>query len=137
MLFEKQLKTAALNSTSRTKYLHSAGIVYKGSLLSIGTNQDKTHPSMMRFGRNEEAIWLHAEIDAINKFFSRRYLQINLSDCDLLCLRVTKAGHIGLSCPCDGCQEAIRTYGFRKVFYTDPSHPTFWRELNATAQASS
>jgi len=46
---------------------HAAIITYKGNTISWGVNRYKTHPIMLQYQRNEQAIFLHAEMDAIVK----------------------------------------------------------------------
>lgn len=96
---------------------HVASIVYKRRIISVGTNQLKTHPIMGRFGKNDKSIFLHAEIDAIVKCINIHGVEI-LGKCDLYVVRLTKGGKVGNSCPCPGCQRAIEAFNIRKVYHT-------------------
>ena len=96
---------------------HSAAVVYKGKIVSVGFNQLKTHPMMEKFNRNEKAIYLHAEIDAIIRAINL-FGPDFLSKCDLYVLRLTREGTVANSKPCSGCQKAIDAFGFRKVYHT-------------------
>lgn len=96
---------------------HAAAIIYKGMILSWGLNGRKTHPMMRLFGRNEEAIYLHAEIDAIIRAINKYGVEI-LKKSDLYVLRTTKTGSVGYSKPCSGCEKAIKTFGIKRVFHS-------------------
>jgi deoxycytidylate deaminase len=93
---------------------HAAAIVYKGQILSFGLNSMKTHPIMWKFGRNKEAIYLHAEIDAIVRCINK-YGTVVLPKSTLYVVRINKAGKIVHSKPCSGCQRAIESFNIQKV----------------------
>jgi tRNA(Arg) A34 adenosine deaminase TadA len=63
----QRLKEVAEDSEPVSKVRLAAAILYKNKIVSIGRNQYKTHPIMLRFCKNPEAIYLHAEVDAINR----------------------------------------------------------------------
>jgi tRNA(Arg) A34 adenosine deaminase TadA len=96
---------------------HAAAIVYKGQIIILGRNQYKTHPIMIKYGKNDKAIYLHAEIDAIVRCINKYGSNI-LSKCDLYVLRTDKMNRISSSKPCEGCQKAVEAFGIRKVFHT-------------------
>lgn len=95
----------------------AAGVMYKGDVVSIGTNQHKTHPFQAQFAKHVEAIYLHAETDAIKK--ALRLLHVDeLSKCTMIICRIKQDGSYGLARPCDGCMKAIATFGIKEVMYT-------------------
>lgn len=96
---------------------HSAAIVLKGQIISIGHNKYKTHPIMLKYGKNDKSIYLHAEIDAIVKAINNHGVEV-LKKCHLYVLRINKMGQIDKSCPCSGCQRAIEAFQIKKVCYT-------------------
>lgn len=96
---------------------HACAITYKNKVLAIGRNSLKTHPIMLKFGRNPSSLFLHAEIDAMVKTINQHGVDI-LSDCELYVLRITKSGKIAESCPCEGCQKAIDFFNIKKVYHT-------------------
>jgi deoxycytidylate deaminase len=100
-----------------TSHRHSAAIVYKKKVLSIGCNQIKTHPLMLKYQTDEHKIHLHAEIDAIIKAINLHGSEI-LKRCELYVLRLTGGGNVGHSKPCRGCQKAIDAFGFKGVYWT-------------------
>lgn len=94
-----------------------AAVLYKNKIISIGKNQYKTHPVMKKFGRNSEAIYLHAEIDAINKA-AKLLSEKQFKKSHLYVVRVKKDGSLGLAKPCNGCQKCIDHYNINTVEYT-------------------
>lgn len=114
------LETVAIDVESVTRSRHAAAIVYKNTILSIGTNRNVTHPFQKRFATHEDAIWIHAEIDAINKAIKRHGTDL-VKRSSLYVLRVKHEGNCIVranSRPCSGCQQAIATFEIRNVFYT-------------------
>jgi tRNA(Arg) A34 adenosine deaminase TadA len=94
-----------------------AAVLYKNKIISIGKNQYKTHPAMIKFGKNSEAVYLHAEVDAINKA-SRVLNEKQFKKASLYVVRVKKDGSLGLAKPCTGCQKCIDHYNINSVEYT-------------------
>jgi deoxycytidylate deaminase len=43
----------------------AAALVYRNEIIAMGTNKNKTHPFQKKYASNADAIFLHAEIDAI------------------------------------------------------------------------
>lgn len=105
----------------------AAAIVYKNDIISLGTNQRKTHPLQAKFAKHWEAIHIHAEIDAIARAV-RRIDSKKLSSCTLYVARV-KVGSDGnrmwgLAKPCDGCARAIASFDIGQVVWTVDSSET-------------
>lgn len=98
-------------------------ITIKNDIISVGTNNFKSHPFQTKFQRNEQSIFLHAETDAIKNALKIVNVE-DLSRSVLYVLRVkyedpSKRKIVwGLSRPCVGCQRAIVTYGIRRVIYS-------------------
>jgi len=100
-----------------------AVLAIRNEIISIGFNQKKTHPLQRRFSKNEDCIYLHAEIDAI-----KNALRLNdpelLSKCTLYVSRVKcvsthdKTLILGIAKPCAGCMKAIRKYRIPEVIYS-------------------
>ncbi|MAE82165.1 MAG: hypothetical protein CMB80_05485 [Flammeovirgaceae bacterium] len=113
-----EISTTVLPVTKQGARL-AALIVYKGKVLSVGTNRKKSHPFQNRYRKNDSAIYLHAETDAIKKALREKD---DLSKCTLYIARARgseKYGfNPGLARPCVGCMRAIVDFGIRKVFYT-------------------
>lgn len=96
---------------------HAACLVYKNKMLASGRNSLKTHPIMNTYGRNPDAIYLHAEIDAIVRTINLHGSDI-LSECTMYVIRINKKGEIASSCPCEGCQRAIKAFNIRHVVWS-------------------
>lgn len=101
----------------------AAAIVQRNTIVSIGTNQYKSHPFQLKYGRNADSIYLHAETDAIRR--ALRKLDVDdLSRCTLYITRLKYDGHrkkksiLGLSCPCAGCMRAIVQFEIKKVIFS-------------------
>lgn len=95
----------------------AAAVVKSNKIIAFGYNQRKTHPMQLRFARNEQSIYLHAEIDAIKNALKEVSVE-DLSNCILYVVRTKKDFSEGLAKPCKGCKMAIATFGIKKVIYT-------------------
>lgn len=96
----------------------AAAIVYKNKIVAIGTNKYKTHPIMDKFKKNKSAIFLHAEVDAINKA-KKKLDEHQLKKSRLYVIRILKNGSLGIACPCQGCSQCILHYGIKTVYYSN------------------
>lgn len=128
------LRQAAVDNDINMRHKLAAGIVYKRSLIAVGVNSFKTHPLMLRYGKNDQSVYLHAEIDVIKN--ALKIIDVtDLEQCDLYVYRVKKAAQYsprwitGLARPCSGCQRAIEAFGFRSVFYTT-DHGQQWEHMS-------
>lgn len=101
----------------------SSALVYKNEILSIGTNRNKTHPLQGRYAKHEEAIYLHAEIDAIANAL-RRYDAETVAKSKLYVYRCKLSNNNnslitqGLAKPCEGCMRAIVAFDIKHVCYS-------------------
>lgn len=88
----------------------------------IASNAVKSHPFQMRFARNSDSIFLHAETNVIRQ--ALRHLDADdLSKATLYVARakinpLTHKWEMGMACPCRGCQKAIVTFDIENVFFT-------------------
>lgn len=122
----KQMLTrlAIENPGVQGRFKLAAGIVYRKHLIATGINSYKTHPIMYQWGKNEDSIHLHAEIDAIKNAL-RLITQEQLTKCDMYIVRVKhptpKSLHWthGLAKPCCGCARAIANFNLKNVYWTD------------------
>ncbi len=102
----------------------SAILVLKNRVIAFGRNQYKTHPLQAVYGKNSDAIYLHAEIDVIRNAL-REINQDELKRASLYIARVKKSASgaegmdiWGLAHPCRGCLRAIENFNIGKVCYT-------------------
>lgn len=101
----------------------AAAIVYRNKIISIGINSMKSHPLQAKYGKNEHAIFLHAEIAAIKNALRETSVE-ELSRCEIYIARIKKPSQFsleygwGLAKPCEGCARAIAEFGLKKTVYT-------------------
>jgi tRNA(Arg) A34 adenosine deaminase TadA len=114
-------KIAAANPNPTEKF--AAAVVWNNKIISIGMNSMKSHPLQAKYSKNEHAIFLHSEIDAIKN--ALREIDVDdFSKCDLYITRVkkekpfTKKFVWGLAKPCAGCERAIAAFGLKRTIYT-------------------
>lgn len=112
-----ELLVIAADMSEFKKNRHAAAIYIGNRLISIGVNQLKSHPLQAKFGHNEEAIFLHAEIDAIRNAL-KRVNSLALQRATLYVAR-SKNGRMRLSKPCSGCQKAIIHFNISNVIWTE------------------
>lgn len=99
----------------------ACAITLKKELISVGINQLKSHPLQKQYGKNDDSIFLHSEIDAIKKALKKID---DLSKCTMYICRIKYTDRFkktiitGLAKPCSGCSNAISAFGIRKVYYT-------------------
>lgn len=122
-IFDMLTRLAIENPGVQGRFKLAAGIVYKKHLIATGVNSYKSHPLMWEWGRNDDSIYLHAEIDAIKNAL-RLIDQSQLARCDMYIVRVkrknenNRAWTYGLAKPCPGCRRAIESFGLRNVIWT-------------------
>lgn len=101
----------------------AAILVRQNRAVAYGFNRKKTHPFAAKFGRNSDAIYLHAETDAIRNALK----DVDPSDLESMTLYVARSKKVsthdhslvhGLARPCEGCRRAIAQFGIKNVFYT-------------------
>ena len=109
-------RLAQENAGTKGRFRLAAGVVYKGHLVATGVNSYKTHPLAIKYGKNPDAIFLHAEVDCIKN--SLRLLTLEeLARSTMYVVRVKKDGSYGSSCPCIGCSRAIAEFSIRGTVY--------------------
>lgn len=113
------------------KFRLVAAVVDGGTIMALGSNSWKTSPFQKKWGRNEKAIYFHAETAAL-KDFLRRYSVDDLKDLDLYVVRVKLIDNSfvpALAKPCSGCTRAIEAFGLRNVYYTTDEKNTYGRDV--------
>lgn len=99
--------------------------VYKGNIIGIGCNTNKTHPMQKYYNQfrkpdGEDISMasipkLHAEINCLNQL---KHLDINFSKVKLYIYRTRNDQPYGMSRPCPSCMAAIKDLGIRDIYYT-------------------
>ena len=102
--------------------------VYKGHIVGIGCNTNKTHPTQKYYNQFRKPEGddismasvpkLHAEINCLNQL---RHLNINFSKVKLYIYRIRNGRPYGISRPCPSCMKAIQDFGIRDIYYTTDS----------------
>lgn len=112
----------------------AAALVRGNKIMSIGLNRHKSDPLAAKFSKNEDAIYLHAEIHAIKQAL-RDYSLDDISGADLYVCRVKN--HLvnlpnrkyietwGLAKPCEGCLRAIAEFNIKNVVYSTDTDRVF------------
>lgn len=95
--------------------------VYKGYILSVGFNSNKTHPiqkiyNKERFEEDNTPHSLHAEIAALCLIKNRN--DIEWGSVELYIYRENKKGEPRLSKPCASCLAMIKDLGIKDIYYT-------------------
>lgn len=95
-------------------YLHAAVLVKGGRILSVGINKPSQNSYVRRFGPYDH-VTLHSELDAILQVRKK----IDLTGCKMYVARLFKKnGEPAISRPCEWCQETLKKFGIKKVYYT-------------------
>lgn len=100
----------------------AAMITINNREVGFGFNSRKTDPFQKKFGRNSDAICLHAEIMAIKNSI-KRIDREDFKNATIYIARAkkcqkTKKFIYGLAKPCPGCMRAISAFNFKRVVYT-------------------
>ena len=115
------INTLAVGSAGVSGTRMAACVVFKHKVVAFGVNKLKSHPFQLRFGKNSDSIYLHAETDAIKN--ALRFVDVDdLKKSTLYICRIKKISKKdcwGLSKPCSGCQKAISTFGIKNVIYSN------------------
>jgi tRNA(Arg) A34 adenosine deaminase TadA len=116
------IKVAEANDEYSCAKLASA-IVIRNKIISIGINRKKTDPLQAKYGKNDQAIYLHAELHAIKNALREISVE-ELKGCTLYVVRVkrpnpnSKKYVFGMAKPCCGCHKAIVEFGIKSIVYT-------------------
>lgn len=120
-------KARQIADISDYKKIHVGCVaVYKGNIIAIGCNTNKTHPVQKYYnkfrdpnGEDTSMIILpklHAEINCINQL--KHLDNINFSKVKLYIYRIRNDIPYGMSRPCPSCMAAIKDLGIRDIYYT-------------------
>lgn len=95
---------------SRSKR-HCSLVVCKNEIVSIGTNQFKTHPKAKEIGYRYDE--MHSELDALLRSPERKNLY-------LYNFRFNRFGEMRIARPCSLCMPWCQMV-FDRIYYTTPS----------------
>ena len=100
-----------------------AVLIYKGKVMSVGWNSNKTSPLQRELNRYrgydvDSSIahnTLHAEVACLTKV---KDLDIDWGRANLFIYRIKKDGSAGLSYPCKGCMALIKFMGIKNIYFS-------------------
>jgi len=119
----RTLQRLAINADPVAGAKVASAISYKNMILAVSSNRRKSHPFQARFGKNEQAIFLHAETGAI-KLALNHIDKTQFPRTTLYVQRVKKlnSGSVvwqnGIACPCQGCMMAIEEFDIGRIVYS-------------------
>jgi len=120
------LRRQAIDNEGASNAKLAACIVLKGKIISTGRNQLKTHPFASQYSKNADAIYLHAEANAIINSLNH-ISKDDMAKSTLYVYRIKRpdthmikdtAWTPGIAKPCKGCMRAIVEFNFKRVVYT-------------------
>jgi deoxycytidylate deaminase len=101
-----------INQEYRTS--HIAFLVKNGKIVKIGWNKNKTTPKNLHHPYHSGRTGIHAEMSAIIKSGKD-----DLSNYEMIVIRVNREGKIANSCPCVGCKSVLKQFGINDVWYSN------------------
>lgn len=120
-MLNRSLQTKIAHTISSLSYIfendrqrHFTLVYKRRKLLVIGVNyKDETHPLAKKFNFWDDKI--HSELDAIRQFKDKN----GLSELIFVNVRVNRVGDFLMAKPCKNCQELLRVFGIRRIYYSD------------------
>lgn len=101
---------------SKVQELTAIAYDKRGRIISIGNNSYViTHPLQAKYARKvgcPDAVYIHAEIDAIVRARGRKIHRIFVS-------RMDAHGNYVMAKPCKACQLALKDFGIKLVAWTE------------------
>jgi deoxycytidylate deaminase len=127
------------NNGVRKRFKLAAAIAQSKNIISIGMNELRTHPLQGKFKKNNDALFLHAEIAAIANALNHVDKE-ELRNSTLYVHRVKRKSSMnhkdwidGIAMPCEGCMSAIVSFGIKRVIYSTDEQDSYG-ELNVFAK---
>jgi deoxycytidylate deaminase len=93
---------------------HVAFLIRKNKIVKIGWNKNRTHPIVKKHPYHEGRVGIHAELDCLLK-----YDKEDLSDYEMVILRIDKKSRLNNSKPCPGCISLIKQFNLKNVYYSN------------------
>lgn len=124
------LRRSAIDNEGYGNAKISSAISIKGKVISLGHNSSKTHPFQSLYGKNSDAVYLHAETSAISNSLNHLN-KVELEKSTIYVYRVkrphnnTKVWTSGLAKPCKGCMRAITDFNIKRIVYSTDEEDYF------------
>ena len=118
-----------------TSFNHVASLVRDASLIAMGENCLQT-ASPRTHGGKSSICSMHAEMNAIRKASTNRSIKDGAT-MDLIVIRVSPTGVLGMSRPCCRCIQWIQTARFKieKIYYSTADGKIVAEKLNQLARS--
>lgn len=120
----KELAAAMFDINSNIRCQHFTFVYFKGRIVTIGKNSEKTHPiNLMNFNRakvEKERLNIKgtcSELDAFIKL--RNTTNIPFDKVEIYNLRVNRNGAFDMAHCCNFCVSLIQYMNPKKFYYTD------------------
>ena len=107
----RQAKSASKLS-DHTHYQMGACIVYKGRVISVGTNQRFKSHSLTRMYNEHQTI--HSEVASIIRLKNKKILK----DCKMVVYRENALGGLAMARPCPTCLKILKFFNISRIAYT-------------------
>lgn len=110
--FERLLKKAVIKS-AHDVYKYSAMLIKGNRVISVGVNhRTKTHPISTEINPHHT---IHAEVNAVVRAVNKNLLV----GATIVVYREDKFGNTLMARPCETCQKLLKSYGIKKMIYTN------------------
>ena len=109
-----QIAHSLCPTNKQNKNSHIAFLVRSNVIEKIGLNKRRTHPEITKHPYHEGYVGIHAELDCILKLDKE-----DLSDYNMIVLRIDGKGKLNMSKPCAGCQSLLKQFNVKNVWYSD------------------
>lgn len=113
LFFIRMAANISKNLTHVLRSKHAAILVDRRKIVSIGVNKTKTDPLQREYARKPNLSYIHAEIDCF-----KNVLPKSMNHVTLYVVRTDEKHHWRESCPCEGCERAIRKFNIHRVIHT-------------------
>lgn len=100
------------NLTHMLRNKHAAILVERKKIISIGVNKTKSSPMQKKYARLPNLNFIHAEIDCLKNASIDNPKHVTLY------VVQNRNGKLEESCPCSGCEGAIRHANIHRVVHT-------------------
>ena len=119
-------KIAEANNYEGNRFFLGAVLMHRKNVLSVGMNMLKTNPFQLKYGKNRESVFLHAETQSILNALRAtndvsRFLRMKKT---MFIVRVKKHPNdhnlqiTGNCKPCPGCMRALVDFNIHAVYYS-------------------
>lgn len=110
----KQIAHSLCPTNREIRTSHIAFLIKSNIIEKIGINKKRTHPETKNHPYHEGVVGIHAELDCLLKMDKE-----DLSDYNMLIIRVDNNGKLNMSKPCKGCQSLLEQFNIKEVWYSD------------------